>query len=309
MTPQPHVPIMVQEILDALQPVPGGLYVDGTLGAGGHSLALLNQEPQARVLGIDRDPDAITLAKERLTGKAATIVHGSYEKMGAYVADRWQVDAVDGILLDLGVSSMQLDQPERGFAFRFDAPLDMRFDPHSNTPTAAELLNELPADALADILYKYGEEKNSRRIAKAIIAARPITTTQQLANLIEGLSRSREKIHPATRSFQALRIAVNQELEIVEKSLPMAIDLLKPGGRLAVMSFHSLEDRIVKQLFREEASDCICPPRQPICTCEHRARVALYNRKPIMASAMEIEDNSRSRSAKLRVVERLPRQP
>ena len=301
----PHQPIMVEEILDALQPAAGGIYIDGTLGAGGHSLALLEREPQAHILGIDRDPHAINIAAERLQGHTATIVHGSYREMAELLKTSFDVSQADGILLDLGVSSMQLDQAERGFAFRFDAPLDMRFDPSSNQATAADLVNELPADALANIFYKYGEEKNSRKIAKAIVAARPLYTTTELAQLIASVSRSKEKIHPATRSFQALRIAVNQELDIVENSLPIAIDVLKTGARFAVLTFHSLEDRIVKRYFKHEATDCICPPRQPICTCKHKAKIRLINRKPLTASEDEIQRNPRARSAKLRIVERL----
>lgn len=302
----PHQPIMVPQILEVLQPATGKYFVDGTAGAGGHSLALLQATPEAMVLAIDRDPAAVEVARHRLQGHNAVVVHDSYLNMASMVEKHLKVVQVDGILLDLGLSSMQLDQPERGFAFRFEAPLDMRFDPTSDAPTAADLVNELPADALADLLYQYGEEKNSHRIARAIVEARPVTTTTQLATVIKQVSRSREKIHPATRSFQALRIAVNDELKAVESVLPLAIDLLKPGGRLAVMSFHSLEDRIVKQTFRAAATECVCPPQQPICTCDNRAIVRLLQRKPIMASPEEINDNTRARSAKLRVVERLP---
>jgi 16S rRNA (cytosine1402-N4)-methyltransferase len=301
----PHQPIMVPQILNALQPIAGGHYVDGTAGAGGHSLALLETQPGARILAIDRDPDAVAIARKRLANHNAIVVHDTYLNMRELAAKHLNTATVDGILLDLGLSSMQLDQAERGFAFRFDAPLDMRFDPTSDAPTAADLVNELPSDALADILYQYGEEKNSRKIARAIAEARPINTTTQLASLIEQVSRSRERIHPATRSFQALRIAVNDELAAVETVIPLALGMLKPGGRLAILSFHSLEDRIVKHAFRQAATDCICPPQQPICTCEHRATVRLLHRKPIVASPDEINDNTRARSAKLRVAERL----
>jgi 16S rRNA (cytosine1402-N4)-methyltransferase len=202
---------------------------------------------------------------------------------------------------------MQLDQAERGFAFRHDGPLDMRFDPTEPIPTAADLVNTLTDSALADLLYEYGEESDSRRIARAITAARPITTTQQLAEVIRGAVPAAHKgrIHPATRSFQALRIAVNDELGAVRRVLPMALNLLQPGGRLAVISFHSLEDRIVKQFFKEEATECICPPKQPICTCGHHARVRLINRKPISGTEAEIAQNPRARSAQLRVAEKL----
>jgi 16S rRNA (cytosine1402-N4)-methyltransferase len=213
---------------------------------------------------------------------------------------------VDGILLDLGLSSMQLDDGSRGFAFRHDAPLDMRFDPTSNDPTAADLVNGLDETELANLIYEYGEESNSRRIARAIVEARPVETTTQLAEIVARTHRGpREKIHPATQTFQALRIAVNHELEAVEIVLPMALNLLKGGGRLAVITFHSLEDRIVKQYFKHEATDCICPPRQPICTCDHHASLVLVNRKPLTASDAEIQQNPRARSAKLRIIEKL----
>lgn len=302
----PHIPIMVPQILEALQPRPRGHYIDGTAGAGGHIEAVLTAVPEAHVLGIDRDPDAVRIAQDRLQGRNAIVVHDTYLNMQTLAQVELGVTHVDGILLDLGLSSMQLDNAERGFAFRFDAPLDMRFDPTSDAPTAAELVNELPADALADIFFRYGEEKNSRKIARTIVESRPITTTTQLAELIQRVSRSKEKIHPATRSFQALRIAVNDELGAVERVLPLAIDLLKPGARLAVMSFHSLEDRLVKRTFKDAATECICPPQQPICTCDHTASIRLVNRKPIVASTAEIDDNARARSAKLRVIERLP---
>jgi len=308
----PHLPVLLEPVLALLRVVDtgAGRFVDGTVGAGGHAAALLEAAPEARLLGLDRDPAALALARERLApfGARAVLAHASYEDMPAQVAAWLGADAqVDGILLDLGVSSMQLDQAERGFAFMQDGPLDMRFDPTSGEPGAADLVNLLDADELADILYRYGEERHSRRIAQAIVAARPLDTTRALADIVASAQRGpREKIHPATRTFQALRIAVNDELGALERALPRALDLLRPGGRLAVISFHSLEDRIVKQTFRREATDCLCPPRQPICTCGHRARVALITRKPVIASAAEIARNPRSRSAKLRVVERLP---
>jgi 16S rRNA (cytosine1402-N4)-methyltransferase len=265
--------------------------------------------PEARLLGLDCDPAALAIALQRLApyGDRATLEHESYEHMGRLVPPWLEGErGVDGILLDLGISSMQVDDAERGFAFMREGPLDMRFDPTSGGISAADLVNSWDADELADILFRYGEERHSRALARAIIAARPITTTRELAQVIEKALRGpREKIHPATRTFQALRIAVNDELGAVERVLPIAINLLKPGGRLAVISFHSLEDRIVKQTFKEEATDCLCPPPQPICTCEHTARVALITRKPVQAEDGEIAANPRSRSAKLRVVERL----
>ncbi|MBZ0275250.1 MAG: 16S rRNA (cytosine(1402)-N(4))-methyltransferase RsmH, partial [Anaerolineae bacterium] len=235
----------------------------------------------------------------------AQIVHASYANM-VEEAQRIGWNQVDGILLDLGISSMQVDTAERGFAFKQDGPLDMRFDPSSDRPTAAELVNHLDSDELADIFYRYGEEPQGRRLARIIANQRPFHTTHELATAVEKAMPRRpgDKIHPATRIFQALRIAVNDELRIIERVLPEAIDLLSPGGRLAVISFHSLEDRLVKQAFKLASTDCICPPKVPVCVCGHRASVELVNRKPITADEDEIRVNARSRSAKLRVVEK-----
>ncbi len=304
-----HIPVLLPQVLDALLPAghPTERIIDGTLGAGGHSGALLAHGAGA-VLGLDVDPAALALARANLAqwGERIHIMQASYAHMTA-AAQQIGWDAVDGILLDLGVSSMQLDEPERGFAFRHDAPLDMRFDPTGDRPPAAELVNHLDADELADIFYRYGEERHSRRLAGAIVRQRPVSTTRQLAELVEQVAprHKSDKIHPATRIFQALRIAVNDELGTLERTLPAAIDLLRPGGRLAVISFHSLEDRIVKQAFRLASTDCICPPEVPVCICDHQATVRLVNRKPIEADAAEVEQNPRSRSARLRVVEKL----
>ena len=310
--PLPHRPIMVDQILAGLQVAEheNAYFVDGTLGAGGHTHAILSTRPDNHVMGLDRDPDALNIAGERLAdfGNRVKLVHASYIEM-AQAAATWLETAdpqVDGILLDLGVSSMQFDRAERGFAFRLEGPLDMRFDPSSGIMTAAELVNSLPEKELADLFFEYGEENDSRRIARQIVAARPIHTTTELADLIASLWRGpRPKIHPATRVFQALRIAVNDELGAVEDILPIALNLLKPGGRLAILTFHSLEDRIVKQHFKQESTDCLCPPHQPICTCQHQASIRLVNRKPIEATAEEIDLNPRARSAKLRIAERL----
>lgn len=305
-----HQPVLANAVLEGLAASrrDQALYIDGTLGAGGHSAALLNARDDNRILGIDLDPTALELAKHSLEGWGARvhIVHGSYLQMRRYATEWLQEEnpLVDGILLDLGVSSMQFDRAERGFSFRYDAPLDMRFDPTSDHPTAADLLNLLPEKELADMLYRYGEEKDSRRIARRIVENRPLKTTTQLADLIAARS-PREKIHPATRTFQALRIAVNDELATVEKALPLAVGLLKPAGRLAVITFHSLEDRIVKQMFKEMARDCICPSHQPYCTCDHRAMVRPVTHKPIVADGLEVQSNPRARSAKLRIVEKL----
>lgn len=309
MSDSPHIPVLLSAVLDGLNVAahPDGLFIDGTVGAGGHAAAILTAAPESRLLGFDRDPRSLDIARATLApiGDRATLVHANYDTMGK-VAPEHGFGMVDGILLDLGLSSMHVDEAERGFAFKVDGPLDMRFDPTAKIPTAADLVNTLDADELADLIYQYGEDRDSRRIARAIIAARPLHTTRQLADVIDKVLRGpREKIHPATRTFQALRIAVNDELGAVERVLPQAIALLKPGGRLAVISFHSLEDRIVKQMFRDESTDCLCPPKQLVCTCGHKASIRLVNRKPLVADDAESAANPRSRSAKLRVVERL----
>jgi 16S rRNA (cytosine1402-N4)-methyltransferase len=304
-----HVPVLLNPILDNLLPSnhPVSRVIDGTLGAGGHTAALL-EHGAAEVLGLDVDPMALSLARENLAhfGSRAHLVHASYATMTEEAA-RLGWRSVDAILLDLGVSSMQLDTAERGFAFRSEGPLDMRFDSGGIRPTAADLVNTLDERDLANLFFRYGEERDSRRIARAVVHDRPYATTRDLATVIERAvpRRHDQKIHPATRVFQALRIAVNDELSVIESTLPQAIDLLQPGGRLAVISFHSLEDRVVKDAFRLASTDCICPPKQPICTCGHRASVRLVNRKPITADDAEISLNVRSRSAKLRVVEKL----
>jgi 16S rRNA (cytosine1402-N4)-methyltransferase len=302
----PHLPVLLKNIITSLQPKPEGRYIDGTLGAGGHAFSLLEESaPDGQLIGFDLDPQAIALAHQRLARftERIHIFQASYtmmkietEKLG------WQ--AVDGILLDFGVSSMQLDTAERGFSFLKDGALDMRFSP-SAAFTAADLVNTLSESELADLIFQYGEERLSRRIARIIVNNRPIHTTIELADLILKNLGKKERIHPATRTFQALRIAVNNELEAVETVIPMAVDLLKPGGRLAVISFHSLEDRIAKEYFHRESKDCICPPHQPICTCGHKAIIKELNRRPVTADEEETLANSRARSAKLRVVEKL----
>jgi 16S rRNA (cytosine1402-N4)-methyltransferase len=303
--PVPHIPILVQPILEHL--LPAARIVDGTVGAGGHSAALLESGGGA-IVGLDRDPQALALARARLApfGARAQVVHSNYANMRAVVnAQGWE--SVDAILLDLGASSMQFDTAERGFSFRADAPLDMRFDPTSDDPTAADIINTLDEGDLADIIYRYGEEQHGRRLARAILRARPVMTTGELAAAIERAAPRRpgDKIHPATRVFQALRIAVNDELGAIERALPLAIDLLAPGGRFAVISFHSLEDRIVKDAFRLASTDCICPPKTPICVCGHVATTRVLTKKPLTADDAEIAGNPRSRSAKLRIVEKL----
>jgi len=281
--------------------------LDGTVGAGGHASGILQASaPDGQLLGLDVDPAALELAAQRLAefGGRASLRRGSYGQMSQHLAAMgWE--AVDGILLDLGASSMQFDRPERGFSFQQEGPLDMRFDPNGST-TAADLVNELPQEELADIIYRYGEERQSRRIAEAIVKARPLRTTGELAAVIaKALGGKRTGIHPATRSFQALRIAVNGELDTLEAALPQAVAALKAGGRLAIIAFHSLEDRIVKQYFRRESQDCICPQGQPVCTCEHKASIKELTRRPVMPGEEEVETNPRARSARLRVAEKL----
>lgn len=301
-----HQPVLYHEIIHALQPKNAGHYVDGTLGAGGHARGILEAcTPEGRLLGLDVDPQALALARENLApyGQRARLLQASYDSLTETLREiGW--DKVDGILLDLGLSSMQLDTPERGFSFQQDAPLDMRFDPASPT-SAADLVNTLPQDELADLIYRYGEERASRRIAQAIVRARPLQTTRQLAAVIETVSKRKGRVHPATQTFQALRIAVNEELDRVANVLPQAVAALKSGGRLAIISFHSLEDRIVKEYFRRESRDCICPPRQPVCTCGHKAMLKEISRKPIIPGEAEITANPRARSAKLRIAEKL----
>jgi 16S rRNA (cytosine1402-N4)-methyltransferase len=304
----PHIPVLHDAVLAALIPsdAPPARVIDGTLGAGGHTHALLSRGVGA-VLGLDQDPSALEIARECLVDfpDRMTFYRGNYVHMqDAAAGIGW--DAVDGILLDIGVSSMQLDRPERGFSFMHDGPLDMRMDTSSGL-TAADIVNEWTAAQLAEIFYEYGEERHGRALAAAIVAGRPYHTTGELAATIAERKPAqwKEKIHPATRVFQALRIVVNDELGVLERVIPTAIDLLRPGGRLAIITFHSLEDRVVKRAFKLAATDCVCPPKQPVCTCDHRARVQTVTRKPITADADEIANNPRSRSAKLRVVERL----
>jgi len=305
--PYPHLPVLYQEILTALQPHSPGRYVDCTLGAGGHAQRILEASaPDGELLGIDLDPEAIEIASRRLAafGQRATIVRASYTSLKIEL-HRLGWNQVQGVVLDLGVSSMQFDRPERGFSFREDAPLDMRFDT-ANGESAAYLVNTLGEKKLADILWRHGEERLSRRIARAILRNRPITTTRELAELVRREYGGKvSRIHPATRTFQALRIAVNRELDALEDVLPQAIEALVPHGRLAVIAFHSLEDRIVKQFFHRESQDCICPPEQPVCTCKHRASIQVITKHPITTSESELEINERARSAKLRVAEKL----
>jgi 16S rRNA (cytosine1402-N4)-methyltransferase len=289
-----HIPVLRDDVISALAPRPGGCYIDGTLGGAGHAAALLAAAPGARLLGIDCDPAALAAARERLHpwGERVTLVHGNFRDLGRIAAEAG-ITAADGILLDLGVSSHQLDHGARGFSFMHDAPLDMRLDPTAPL-SAADLVADVDERQLADLIYRYGEEPASRRIARFIVEQRrrtPIRTTGELAALVaRALGGRRGKIHPATRTFQALRIAVNDELASLAAALPQAIALLRPGGRLAVIAFHSLEDRLVKHGLRDAA---------------HDGRVQLITRRPISADDSEIRQNPRSRSAHLRVAQRL----
>lgn len=300
-----HIPILLTEVLEGLNVTPGGNYLDATVGGGGHAAAILEaSRPEGRLLGLDRDPEAAARAAAHLKpfGDRVQIIHTSY----VYLHDALHsagFPPLDGALFDLGFSSWQVDNAERGFAFRADGPLDMRFDPTGDAPPASELVNQWAEAELVDLLRRYGEEPRSRRIAQAIVAARPIRSTGHLADVIvAAIGRShRDKIHPATRTFQALRIAVNDELESIAQALPQAITALRPGGRLAVITFHSLEDRIVKHFLKQEERGCICPPSAPVCTCGRAPTLHIITRKPVTPAAEEIAANPRSRSAKLRV--------
>ena len=305
--PSPHVPVLYNVVLSALRPAPGSRLLDGTVGAGGHAWGLLEASaPDGKLLGLDRDPAALGLAAERLKpfGARALLRHTSFAELRTAMEEvGW--DQVDGVLLDLGMSSMQLDDPRRGFSFLQDGPLDMRFDP-SSPVTAADLVNNLQAGELAGLHTRFGEEPRARRVALAIVAARPITTTRRLAEVVARATGYRGgRTHPATRTFQALRIAVNDEREAIGKGLEQATACLRVGGRLAVIAFHSLEDRQVKQFMRRESTDCICPPRQPVCTCGHVASLKELFRTPVTPDLDEVRRNPRARSARLRVAERL----
>jgi 16S rRNA (cytosine1402-N4)-methyltransferase len=299
-----------------LAPERGGLFIDCTVGLGGHSEAILESSVQTRVVGIDRDPAALAAAGERLAafGSRFLSVHGDFRELDRILNDLGEREPV-GILADLGVSSLQFDSPARGFSFRFDAPLDMRMDTEGDEESAADLLQRLPEAELAAIIFEYGEERNSRRIAKWIVESReqgePITTTKQLADLVARAAGKRKNwhIHPATRTFQALRIAVNRELENLGRFVANAIDLLQPDGRFVVISFHSLEDRIMKQELRRQAGVCQCETARrwdaSLCTCGARQAVEILTRRPVVPDQIEIEANPRARSAKLRACRKL----
>jgi 16S rRNA (cytosine1402-N4)-methyltransferase len=321
-----HVSVMLDEVLEYLQPAPGGHYIDGTSGGGGHTAAILERSaPDGRVLGIDTDVQALARVRARLSeyveNGRLVLVHGNFAQL-ATIARQTGFTSVQGVLLDLGFSSDQMDDPQRGFSFSADGPLDMRLD-QSLTVSAADLVNSASEQELADLIWRYGEERRSRQIARRIVRQREqgaITRTTQLAALVAaGVPYKPGAIHPATRVFQALRIAVNQELERLEETLPSILDVLntqrgsgksgegeevgKAAGRMVVIAFHSLEDRIVKEFMRREARDCLCPPRTPVCICGHKARLHILTARPVVATEQEVERNPRARSAKLRAAE------
>jgi 16S rRNA (cytosine1402-N4)-methyltransferase len=299
-----HAPVLLSEALRALAVQPGGRYVDCTLGSGGHAVAILdNSSPGGQLLGIDADPYALEAARERLQHykESALLVNDNFANLQS-ICIKYDFFPVHGILLDLGLSSLQLNGSGRGFSFQHDAPLDMRFSPDQKL-NAADIVNTTPEARLAQIIRTYGEESQSNRIAQNIVRERPIETTLQLAQLIEKAIGRRGRIHPATKTFQALRIAVNHELEHLESVLRQAVDLLGYEGRLVVISYHSLEDRIIKQFMQKEARGCICPPGTPVCICGHTPRLRLINKKVITPTETEISLNPRSRSAKLRAAE------
>lgn len=305
-----HTPVLLAEVLAGLAIRPGARVIDATLGGGGHTAAILAQTaPDGQVLGVDADPAALRRVNERLAPAVAVgrllTVAGNFGELER-LANQFDFLAVDAILLDLGVSSFQLETPNRGFSFNLDGPLDMRFDPTSGE-SAADIVNNWPEEALADLIYRYGEERKSRRIARYLVQHRPLMSTSQLAEAVTKAvgGRRGSRMHPATQTFQALRIAVNQELAQLEATLPQCWRLLKPGGRLAIISFHSLEDRIVKQWMQQAAATTIGDPMNPMGRRERNPTLVLVNRKPIMASDAEIQRNPRSRSARLRIAERI----
>ena len=301
-----HIPVMLEETLQALAVGPGGRYIDGTTGAGGHARAILEMSaPGGQLLGIDADPVSLETAQKNLTGFEGSylLVNDNFSNIEA-ICRANDFFPVHGIILDLGLASMQLAADGRGFSFQHDAPLDMRFSPGQKV-TAAEIVNTYSESEIADILYKYGEERRSRAIARRIVESRPIKTTTELAALVARIVGRGEDIHPATRTFQALRIAVNQELTRLESALEQSVRLLGFGGRLVVISYHSLEDRIVKQFFQQDSRDCVCPADLPECRCGHAARLRILNKKVITPSGEELKANPRSRSAKLRAAERI----
>jgi 16S rRNA (cytosine1402-N4)-methyltransferase len=309
-----HLPVLVDEVISTLAPAPGSLQIDATIGGGGHTERILEAtDPDGRLLGLDADGAAIARVARRLTprfGDRLVLRQANFREMGR-VAPEAGFDRVDGCLFDLGLSSFQLADTERGFGIRAGGPLDMRFDPSRGVP-AVELLASLDTAELTALFRRYGEEPQAARIARAIVEARrttPISTAEELAALIERVApagqRGRRRIHPATRVFQALRIAVNEELDALQEALAAAVDLLRPGGRLVVLSYHSLEDRIVKRFFQSERRGCVCPPELPVCVCGRNPRLRLVTRRSVTPGPAEVNANPRARSARLRAAERL----
>ncbi len=301
-----HIPVLLNEVLEGLAVNPEGIYVDGTVGGAGHSREIAKRLKGGMLIGLDRDPDAVAVARERLSDYPAKVFHCNYDEMQR-VLDELEIPAVDGILMDLGVSSHQLDTGSRGFSYHVDAPLDMRMS--QTGLSAADLVNTWSEDSIAQILFAYGEEKFARSIARNIVTARAekkISTTLELAEIVKNSvpQRVRREKNPCKKTFQAIRIAVNGEFEHLEQGLEAAFRCLKSGGRLAVITFHSLEDRIVKKQFAKWCQGCICPPDFPQCVCGREPEGRLVNRKPLIASEAELTENNRSRSAKLRVIER-----
>lgn len=309
----PHRPVLLEETIKFLAPERDGLFVDCTVGLGGHSEAILKSSQNTRVLGMDLDPAALAYTKERLApfGERFRAFQANFRALNSVLQQANERDP-NGILVDLGVSSLQFDSPERGFSFRFDAPLDMRMDPTSGD-SAADLLQQLPESEIARIIFEFGEERHSRRIARRIVECReqgkPITTTTELADLVRQATggHKRNQIHPATRTFQALRIAVNHELEGLGEFVASAVDLLTPEGRFVGISFHSLEDRILKRELKKLSGHCECPPRLPVCACGARKVVEVLTRRPVAPGSREIDENPRARSAKLRACRKLSR--
>ena len=302
-----HIPVLLEQCLDGLDIKPDGIYFDGTCGGAGHSREIAKRLTTGRLIGIDRDPDAVAVASERLSGLPAQVVRGNYSEI-KQIADDLGISGADGILLDLGVSSYQLDNAERGFSYHNDAPLDMRMSKEGTS--ARDIVNEYSKEQLTKILYEYGEEKFAPRIAETIIKRRsekPVETTTELADIVRDSipAKFRRDKNPCKKTFQAIRIAVNCEFDHLDRALDEGFELLKPGGRFCIITFHSLEDRIVKQRFAGWCKGCTCPPDFPVCVCGNKPKGKLVCRKPLEASEEELEANRRSRSAKLRIIEKL----
>lgn len=305
-----HEPVLAERVTELLVPAleHGGVFVDATLGRGGHAAKVLQKAPRASLVGIDRDPVALEASRTKLEAFSdrVRLARGNFSEL-ASVLERLGIASVRGVLLDLGVSSPQLDEPERGFSFRVPGPLDMRMDPLRSL-SADTVVNNYDEPRLADVIQRYGEERFARRIARAVVKARPISDTAQLADVVKEAipaATRRTGPHPARRTFQAIRIEVNDELGSLEEVLPAAVEAMEPGGRIVVLAYHSLEDRIVKRFFVEEASGCVCPPSFPVCNCGAEARVRILTRRPIKPGAEEVEDNPRASAAKLRAAQRV----